>query len=73
MPAPTSSPTATPTSAETFDVYEALPDFLAGLEQDQEDLDGYILSAYSYYAMPEGELSGAIERALERSPASRRI
>ena len=53
-----------PNIRETFEVYEALPDFLAGVEIDQETLDGYILSSYSGYAMPEGELSGAINALL---------
>ena len=49
-----------PNVRETFAVYDALPDFVAGLELDQDTLDGYILSSYSVYAMPDGELSGAI-------------
>ncbi len=51
-----------PNIGETFDVYAALPELLAGLDQElgQDFLDGYILSAYSRLAMPEGELSGAI-------------
>ena len=49
-----------PNILETFEVYDALPDYLAQLEIDQETLDGYILSSYSSYAMPEGELSGAL-------------
>jgi len=49
-----------PNVAETFEVYDDLPDYVAGLDVDQDTLDGYILSAYSYYAMPEGELSGAL-------------
>ena len=53
-----------PNVTETFDVYEAMPAFLRDLETDQEELDGYILSAYSYYAKPEGELSGAVSAAL---------
>ena len=53
-----------PNVAETFAVYEALPEFLRGLETDQEELDGYILSAYAYYAKPAGELSGAVSAAL---------
>jgi hypothetical protein len=36
---------------------------IAGSGIDQETLDGYILEAYSYYAMPQGELSGAVEAA----------
>ena len=53
-----------PNVAETFEVYEGLPAFLRSLEPDQEELDGYILSAYSYYAKGEGELSGAVSAAL---------
>ena len=53
-----------PNIKETFDVYEALPAFLANYEVDQETLDGYILSSYSGYAMPEGQLSGAISAIL---------
>ena len=49
-----------PNIAETFAVYEALPEYLRSLASDQETLNGYILSSYSGYAMPEGELSGAI-------------
>ena len=49
-----------PNIAETFAVYEALPESLNSLASDQETLDGYILSSYSGYAMPEGELSVAI-------------
>lgn len=44
----------------TYDVYEQLPDFLETLELDQETLDRYILSTYSDYAKPVGELSGAV-------------
>ena len=53
-----------PNIAETFAVYEAMPAFIENLEVTQEDLDGYILSAYSNYAMPEGELSGGMTTAL---------
>ena len=54
-----------PNVQETFDVYEALPEFLRTLEVDQETLDGYILSAYSNLAKPTGELSAAVEAALD--------
>ncbi|MBO6011581.1 MAG: hypothetical protein J6P71_07280, partial [Oscillospiraceae bacterium] len=54
-----------PNIVETFDVYEELPAFLAELELDQEELDGYILSTYSRYAASEGELSGAVEAAMD--------
>ena len=53
-----------PNIVETFEVYDGIADFLRTLETDSEELDGYILSAYSYYAMPEGELSGALSAAL---------
>ena len=49
-----------PNIRETFAVYDALPAFLAEREQDQETLDGYILSNYSVYALSEGELTGAL-------------
>ena len=55
-----------PNIAETFRVYEELPDFLSGLEIDQEELDGYILSSYSAYATPEGELAGALTAVTSR-------
>lgn len=65
-----------PNVGETFAVYEALPEFLEGLELDQEAIDGYILSSYSAYAMPEGELSGAlsaITAVLTEEPADLKI
>ena len=55
-----------PNITETYQVYEELPAFLSELEIDQETLDGYILSNYSTYAMPEGELSGAISAMTSR-------
>lgn len=61
-----------PNIRESFAVYDALPAFLAELDVDQETLDGYILSSYSSYAIPEGELSGAISTLLnvvDGSPA----
>lgn len=48
-----------PNVAETYEVYARLPDLLAAYQADQNNLDGYILSAYSYYAQSSGELSGA--------------
>lgn len=54
-----------PNIAETFEVYSMLPAFMASLvDLDQETLDGYILSSYSAYAMPSGELSGALSAIL---------
>ena len=54
-----------PNITETFEVYEALSEFLADMELDQETLDGYILSSYAYYAIPDGELSGAVSAILD--------
>ncbi|MBQ8953962.1 MAG: insulinase family protein [Clostridia bacterium] len=54
-----------PNVAETFAVYAQLPELVGALEIDQETLDGYILSAYAGYAMPEGELSGAVSAAID--------
>ena len=55
-----------PNITETFDVYEALPDFLESYETDQAALDGYILSSYSYLAGTDGELFGAISAVNRR-------
>ena len=54
-----------PNIRESFAVYEALPAFVRELEIDQAALDGYILSSYAGYAMPSGELSGAISAAVD--------
>lgn len=48
-----------PSITETFRVYESLPQFVASADVTQEDIDRYIVSAYSSYAMPQGDLSGA--------------
>ncbi len=63
-----------PNVKETFNVYESLPEMIAGLQVDQETLDGYILSCYAALAKPAGELTGAvaeINRVLARKPADR--
>lgn len=52
-----------PNIAETFRVLEALPEMVADMTIDQETLDGYILSAYTGFAKPLGELSGALKAA----------
>ena len=56
-----------PNVAESFAVMDQIPELVAGIaaELDQETLDGYILSAYSYYATPAGELSGAVSASLD--------
>ena len=54
-----------PNVRESFEVYEGIPAFFRELELDQDELDGYILSAYSYYAKSEGELTGAQSAAID--------
>ena len=54
-----------PNVTETFDVYEGIADYFRDLDLSQEELDGYILSSYSYYAAPEGEISGGMAAALD--------
>ena len=54
-----------PNIAQTFDVYGQLHDLVSGLDVEQATLDGYILSAYAGYAKSQGELSGAINAALD--------
>ena len=49
-----------PNVTQTFDVYDQLPDLVAGMTLDQATLDRYIISAYTGYALPVGELSGAM-------------
>ncbi|MBR7040667.1 MAG: insulinase family protein [Clostridia bacterium] len=53
-----------PNVDETFDVYASLGEMIAEDEPTQEELDGYILSAYSYYAKSGGELSGGFNALL---------
>lgn len=65
-----------PNVSETFAVYDALPEYLAAQSFDQETLDGYILASYSSYAMPEGELTGAlnaITAVLSEEPADLKL
>ena len=53
-----------PNIKESFAVYERIPTFFKVHKTEQEELDGYILSAYPYYAKAEGALSGAKNAAL---------
>lgn len=48
-----------PNITETYATYAGISEFFENLEIDQDTLEGYIVSEYSGYAMPEGELSGA--------------
>jgi len=49
-----------PNIRETYGVYQQLPDFIRNLDITQEELDRYILNAFSTYTNPQGELSGAL-------------
>ncbi len=66
-----------PNIMETFQVYAGLPEYMATLEDlDQETLDGYILSSYSGYATPSGELTGALNAILNhisKIPQEKRV
>ena len=55
-----------PNIKETFEVYSKIPEFLSEYAADQETLNGYILSSYSSFAAPEGELSGAVSAVFSR-------
>jgi Zn-dependent M16 (insulinase) family peptidase len=48
-----------PNIKETFEVYNGLPDFLKNTKITQEELDRYILNAFSQFTAPTGELAGA--------------
>ena len=48
-----------PNIPETFRVLEALPEFIRDMEFTQEDIDGYIMSAYAGLAQEPGQLGGA--------------
>ena len=52
-----------PNIAETYQVLSDLPGMIADMEIDQDTLNGYILQSYSGYAMPKGELTGAMAAA----------
>ncbi|MCR4622721.1 MAG: insulinase family protein [Clostridiales bacterium] len=53
-----------PNIDETFEVYASLGELIAKDSPAQEELDGYILSAYSSYAKSGGELSGGFSALL---------
>jgi len=48
-----------PNIKETFDVYKGLPEFVRNIEITQEELDRYILKAFSSCTATSGELRGA--------------
>lgn len=49
-----------PNVAQTFEALEATGDFLRGVTASQDDLDRFIISEYSNYALPVGALNGAL-------------
>lgn len=55
-----------PSVKETYAVYDGLPEFAANADITQEDLDRYIVSVYSGYALPQGELTGAMNALVSR-------
>ena len=54
-----------PNVAKTFEVYGQLPQWMAEAAITQEELEGYILSAYSGYALPGGELAGGLSALID--------
>ena len=65
-----------PNVAETFEIYDAIPEKLAEFDLTQADVDGYILSCYSELAKPSGELSGAVaelSRIIQNRPADEKL
>ena len=53
-----------PNLTETYQVYASLPELISGDEPDQETLNGYIQSAYSGYALSNGELTDGFSALL---------
>ncbi|MDI9520469.1 MAG: insulinase family protein [Bacillota bacterium] len=54
-----------PNVKETFDVYAQLPKLLKEMSLDQEALNGFILSAFSDYALSSGELAGGMTAMID--------
>lgn len=53
-----------PNLAKTYEVFEGMAEYLRGLTLEQAEVDPYILSTYSGYVQPRGQLNGAIAAAL---------
>jgi len=51
-----------PNIAETFEIYNGLPEFVKNIDITQDELDRYILNAYSSCTATAGELNGAASR-----------
>ena len=46
-----------PNVKETYEIYQETPDVLQELELSEEELEGYIISAYGSFTLPEGSLN----------------
>ncbi|MCL2153518.1 MAG: insulinase family protein, partial [Oscillospiraceae bacterium] len=55
-----------PSITETFAAYDGMADFAAGHDLSQEDINRYIISAFSQQIIPEGELNGALNAMLNK-------
>ncbi len=53
-----------PNVKQTFEVYDSLYDLISDATIEEDSLNGYIMSSYSGYAMPDGELTGAVNAAM---------
>ncbi len=53
-----------PNIAESYTVYAGLADYLDSFEIDQETLDGYIMSSYSFIVQSQGNLTDAFTAVL---------
>ena len=47
-----------PKLAESYELYDSLGDRVRALELTQADVDGFIVSAFSWLSMPEGPMTG---------------
>lgn len=48
-----------PTIAEAYALYDTIPEIIASLQLTEEELEGYITSAYSSFVIPEGPIAAA--------------
>lgn len=65
-----------PAIAESYEVLAGMGTYLETVEMAQEDLDRFIISAYSSYAMPLGNLNGAayaLTQHLSGRPADEKL
>ena len=55
-----------PKLAETYELFNNLPDMVRGLEFTQEDINGYIVSLFSDLSMPMGPLTGGEQAVMDK-------